>query len=432
MARKPSRRMQAWKPISQNELWKFLGMKLMMGLNRKPDQSNYWSKDLLFHQSIFADIMSSDRYFEIMRYLHFANNDDMIPGDRLFKIRSVVNILNSTWKSLLKPSLRLSIDESLIGFKGRLLFRQYNPLQRDQIGIKTFSVVDALTGFVLNTIVYSGKGHQLKYSSKDFGYGGAIILELIEPYLGKGHHLYADNWFTSPNLVNELKLRDTLMCGTVKRTLQNMPKSDTKKMKKGQIRPFCSNNVLVEYWQDRKSASIISTIHSHEMVPIKPRHGAIVMKPKSVADYNLYARGVDQADMMISYYSPQRKSMKWTKKVFFHLFMRAIKNSFDIRKSLYGKIPFLPFVLDLIREMIMLDPKQAKNSQNSQQHLRLQPGKHFPALNLVTSSKATGYRRCVVCSSSKKRKMTKYHCSLCKQALCVTPCFEAYHTKQNF
>jgi hypothetical protein len=43
-------------------------------------------------------------------------------------------------------------------------------------------------------------------------------------------------------------------------------------------------------------------------------------EPSAVLDYNKYKIGMDKSDQMLSYYSFQRKLVKWWKKLFFHLF----------------------------------------------------------------------------------------------------------------
>jgi hypothetical protein len=50
-------------------------------------------------------------------------------------------------------------------------------------------------------------------------------------------------------------------------------------------------------------------------------------KPSAVLDYNKCKIGVDKSDQMLSYYSFQRKSVKWWKKLFFHLFDLALVNA---------------------------------------------------------------------------------------------------------
>ncbi|OXA45646.1 PiggyBac transposable element-derived protein 4 [Folsomia candida] len=150
---------------------------------------------------------------------------------------------------------------------------------------------------------------------KTFGYGGAIVLKLLEPYLNNGHHLYCDNYFTSPNLAKYLLERTTYICGTLRKNRKHTdppPVRGPNKMKPGEIIVKSCQGVMTEYWRDKKVVSMISTSHDHSMVSVPQRYGGgVVMKPKTVLDYNKYARGTDYSDMMKKFYNIRRKSMKW-------------------------------------------------------------------------------------------------------------------------
>lgn len=59
--------------------------------------------------------------------------------------------------------------------------------------------------------------------------------------------------------------------------------------------------------------------------------------------------------------------------------------------------------------------------------------RHFPAMypkRPVTNKPVQ--KRCIVCSSIKKRKETTYYCPSCNVPLCVLGCFEKYHTVKRF
>lgn len=53
---------------------------------------------------------------------------------------------------------------------------------------------------------------------------------------------------------------------------------------------------------------------------------------------------------------------------------------------------------------------------------------HFPRRIQQTGKKVNPTRRCFVCSRKGKRRESVYWCELCGIGLCVTPCFEIYHT----
>ena len=51
--------------------------------------------------------------------------------------------------------------------------------------------------------------------------------------LGKGHHVYLDNYYCSPELFSELHYLETFACGIVLGGRKNLPKAVTKvKLKK--------------------------------------------------------------------------------------------------------------------------------------------------------------------------------------------------------
>lgn len=65
----------------------FLVLTMLITQNKKLEICDYWSTDPFLHQSIFGQQMSRYRYLLLLRMLHFSNNDEQIPGDRIFKIR---------------------------------------------------------------------------------------------------------------------------------------------------------------------------------------------------------------------------------------------------------------------------------------------------------------------------------------------------------
>lgn len=100
--------------------------------------------------------MPRDRYLTILRYLHFVNNDnapdpDDVNRDKLWKIRPFLASLLPRFTAVYAPSQNLSLDETVIKF------RQFLPLKRNRFGLKGFVIADSSNGYVLNTIIYTGK-----------------------------------------------------------------------------------------------------------------------------------------------------------------------------------------------------------------------------------------------------------------------------------
>lgn len=129
----PNSRAISWEETNRNEMKKFLALVLLMGIVRKPEVSDYWSTNPLLKGSIFNSVMPRNRFQSILQFLHFADNsryDANDPNhDRLYKVRPVVGYLVSKFKSVYIPEEHISIDEELLLWKGRLVFKQYIPLK---------------------------------------------------------------------------------------------------------------------------------------------------------------------------------------------------------------------------------------------------------------------------------------------------------------
>ena len=69
---------------------------------------------------------------------------------------------------------------------------------------------------------------------------------------------------------------------------------------------------------------MISTKHIHSMVNTTNRRKQVKVKPQAVNNYNVNMGGVDQSDQLLSYYSSQRKTIRWYKKVFLHILELAV------------------------------------------------------------------------------------------------------------
>ncbi|UYV73241.1 hypothetical protein LAZ67_10002322 [Cordylochernes scorpioides] len=172
-------RMNRWVDTNYHELFVFLAICFLMTRNKKVSLKEYWSTNQLHFSPIFSKLMSRDRFFLILSVLHFNDNKTQIPGDKLHKLKPVVDHMKSAYKNAFKPFQDVCIDESLVLFKGRLGFKQYIP--RKRFGIKLFVLCDVETKYILDFIVYVGKGTEIEDS--DMGVSSSVITTLLQPYM---------------------------------------------------------------------------------------------------------------------------------------------------------------------------------------------------------------------------------------------------------
>ena len=107
--------------------------------------------------------------------------------DRLWKIRDLFEILNATFSKFYNPSENLAVDEVIVSFKGRVIFKQYIPKKRKRFGIKLFKICDS-TGYTYDMKVYLGKDRQS--TAQHMTATHATVTELTRKIEGHGHKLY--------------------------------------------------------------------------------------------------------------------------------------------------------------------------------------------------------------------------------------------------
>lgn len=73
--------------------------------------------------------MSRNRFELLLSHIHFQNNDVANQNNKLYKIQNILDLLNQKCKQWVIPSHDMCIDESMIAFQGRLVFKQYMVLQ---------------------------------------------------------------------------------------------------------------------------------------------------------------------------------------------------------------------------------------------------------------------------------------------------------------
>lgn len=141
------------------------------------------------------------------------------------------------------------------------------------------------------------------------GKSGEIVLSLLKPYLGKGHTLYVDNFYSSPELFTFLHNNYTNVCGAARKRRKGMPKIE-EKLKKGEACCQSSKSLLAMKWIDRREVYMMS-MHSTDFATASKYEGKHSMqKPVCVMDYNKSMSIVDKVDMVISTVNSTQKSLK--------------------------------------------------------------------------------------------------------------------------
>lgn len=439
----PTKR-RKFRDLDAEEFSRFLGLCLLQGQIHLPSIRKLFSKDPLYYHPIFGATMSGRRFEQILRC--FSCQITESSEDKLTKIRPLVDMIRDSFQKAFSPKQNLSLDESLLLFRGRLSIRQYIKIKAAKYGIEFFELTTP-DGYVLNFEVYEGKNSKTDEVKGEKTQN--IVLRLMEPYLSKGHHVYMDNYYNSIRLSERLLQSQTHSTGTLRSNRKGNPKDViTKKLKKGELVWQRKGDVYVSKWKDKRDVLSITTAHHPALIEVSNRYGVKKHKPTDIAAYNDNMGGIDRADQMVSYYSSPRKTIRWYKKVLFHLLDLSVWNSFYIFKQFHKKCSFLDFRDRLIKSLIQLPVRISEGRD-----LQRQTKSHGRPLNRYdcsqsnltnscaskthylekipapeNSSRKSHFLRCRQCNKQKIRRETSYRCRDCGEhpPLCPT-CMEAYH-----
>ena len=93
------------------------------------------TEEQLYEVNLWSSLMSRNRFQLLLRFFHFVNNF-VNSDDRLYKIRPIMDQFSNVLKKIYVPDKNLCIDESMMLWRGRLIFTQYIKNKKHKYGIK--------------------------------------------------------------------------------------------------------------------------------------------------------------------------------------------------------------------------------------------------------------------------------------------------------
>ena len=316
----------------------FIALTIAMGLTVQEDLGEYWSTDPIMQTPFYPSIMSRDFFMNILSFLHLSDNRNYIlRGQRgynpLFKLGEVYDNILTRFKTVWYPGQHVCIDEGMIPFRGKVHMRVYAPDKPDKYGLKSYELCDSENAYCCVFRLYTGKTEQ---AVSKHGRTYDLVMSLMHDYLRKGHILYIDNYYTSPQLLMDLHKKGTGATGTA-RNRKGFPPAvrDAKLSNKGDKIVMSNGPMMAMKIKDRKDVKMLSTVHSSTDVDTAKRNhrGVAIRRCEAVHMYNQFMEAVDRNDQMVAYSSFRRRTLKWWKKVFFHVLSLAILNSWIVYRD---------------------------------------------------------------------------------------------------
>jgi len=324
--------------MAVEELKAYFGLCIVFGLNNLPRYKNYWSSNPFIGNQAVKKVLTCRRYEKITEFLHvsdrYAEPRRGSPDyDKLFKVRWLWDELDKTFKEYMSPSKEQTIDEGMVGFKGRCSFLQYMPAKPVKRGLKIWIRCDAESGYAQQMSVYLGKGGG---SASPNGVYFDIVDELTKPLRGGYYNIFMDNLYTSIPLLKFLYTQNIYSCGTIRQNRKFLPPTVRKpgKMVRGEHKTYQDSklpNLTVTVWQDTKQVRFASTLSKPDLLVntfrrISATH-VQVNQPHCAAQYSRFMGGVDRFDQQRSSYTVGRPAKKYWKYLLWFLVNSSIVNA---------------------------------------------------------------------------------------------------------
>ena len=158
--------------------------------------------------------------------------------------------------------------------------------------------MDKDSKYEINGFSYVGKD-EMRFSTARVS--ARVLMQLMHPYLCKGRNVTTDSYFTSVQLVNQLKEKQTSFLGTVKKIRREVS-LPLRKMKEDlhSCKLYKSGDITLTAYQEKVHKHVLKLIMMHKDITIVNN---AKKTPQPVSSCNEKKYGVDIVDQMAKKYT---------------------------------------------------------------------------------------------------------------------------------
>ncbi|XP_022825709.1 piggyBac transposable element-derived protein 3-like [Spodoptera litura] len=325
--------------VTTTDIKHFIAILLLSGYNSVSRYRMYWEQRVDCSFPTVAALMSRNRFEDLLRYFHVADNNNLDPNDKFAKVRPLWKLLNARWLKNYPGDKNLSIDESMIPYYGKHGTKQHIHGKPIRFGYKCWSISTRL-GYLIYGELYQGAS--TGNTHPELGVGASVVLDLISKLPQGSYSFYFDNFFTSLPLLEELQKMGHDGTGTIRANrTEKAPLKDPKEMKKTsrgsyhQCTDVLSNITLVRY-NDNNIVTVASTQCGSEPISKVKRYcdkqKKDIDQPRCFVKYNKYMGGVDRLDQNVGCYRIGIRLKRWYWQLLMFPLNVAVNNAFQLYK----------------------------------------------------------------------------------------------------
>jgi len=444
------------RPFTSNEFKVFMGICLMMNLNRNSFYWDHWNSKNDLKNSYLRFFMPKYRFYYSKRFFHVEDFKHSNKADKMHKLSFLIEYICEKWQKYFYPGRDICIDETIIPYTGKKTNFTVGLRNKPNSGFLMYGIANSTNGYMLKGEIFTGKDVVPDKDKKESNIIYNRILRLIDRYLDKGHILFVDNFYTTIGIADFLYRRNTGFVGTLRDNRAKEQKLD-KGMVKSEVRYFVNQErpfLMLTIFYDTVIVKALSNCFKAQNVVYKKSmqrttSRGLKVSPLVFREYNKKASGVDISNHLYACYRNTIRSNKWWHYIYFYFLQTCVTNAYliykfnskDIRKTLI--MPRKRFMLFIIWHLLYAngEPKLDNKSQffkrfelkNTQIEKQTNPIPHCLEYSKLDDSKYQNKKaKAQACKFCKKS--TLYCCRECgdgvaKFNMCMV-CFEEFHLKK--
>ena len=302
------RRASAWLPVTTEEMWRYLAVRIRQGIVRLPELHHYW--EATYRDTYISQLMTRDRFVQLHRCFHISSP---VPCGRrqtvVEKTAPFYHKCQDLFQQYFVPGRKFAVDETMVRFQERSSWIAIIKGKPSPMGYKLYTV--ASQGYLLGFRIFRGKG----------GYDTSVsvlhhtVIDLVRPWAYANRHLYFDKLYTSPALCDHLLGMAIRSCGTCRSNRRGLPANMREirvSLPKGEMRCWQRGQLGCLMWNDKRPVPFLSThrrVDSLITVTFNDNRPSITRLAVSL-DYNFNKDHVDTVDQLRSYYVVRRRGRR--------------------------------------------------------------------------------------------------------------------------
>ena len=142
--------------MTDDDLKAFVNVLFFSGYHSLPQQKLYWDRSKDMSTAMVFECLSKNKFYNIKKYLHLNNNDEIDMSDKYAKVRPLYDLSNKSLQQFGYWHKDYSIDEQMIPYFGMHSAKQTMRNKSVRFGYKNF-VLAGSDGYPYIIIPYSGK-----------------------------------------------------------------------------------------------------------------------------------------------------------------------------------------------------------------------------------------------------------------------------------